>query len=249
MPDLWLPGAVRDPGLNAGYRKGKNSMRMPVWHWTVGTDSRALCRDQGLCNLLYPKVGAPFQFAEIDAFTFHAWSDAYGRYSGRGPGFEVERFPDEPLTDDQEHWIGQTIAWLHDEWDVPDVQYRGPRFPWHGADFHGHVNHRDLHPNPDGISEPEWDAVTVSPPAPVPVPSEGQKMELVVGPIQGQPVESALLLVGDRVVAFWPDARNAADWRANQSAGVDLVALTNDPFGVNAKIMGAIKDGTKGPGL
>lgn len=168
MPDVRIPGHQWDPGLNAGYRRGRNRMWMPVWHWTVGRDSRALCRDRGLCQVLYPKVGAPWQFAEIDAICFHAGSAVYGDYNDDGPGFEVERFPDEPLTPDQVFWIGHDIAWLEREWGVPATHYWGPRFPPHQADYHGHVNHAQLHSNNDGLSREEWDLVTAGTPAPAP---------------------------------------------------------------------------------
>jgi len=157
MPAPWMPGLLHHPGLNAGYRAGRNRMRMVVDHWTAGVNSYAICKDRGLCQFLLPKVGVPWQFAEVDAKCWHAGSAAYGNYNGDGPGIEVERMGGhEPLTADQTHWLGRINAWLESEWGVPNVHYWGPRFPWQGADFHGHVNHAQIHPNDDGLSPEEW---------------------------------------------------------------------------------------------
>jgi len=157
MPNPWMPGLRHDPGLNAGYRAGRNRMYMVVDHWTAGRNSYGICKDRGLCQILLPKVGAPWQFSEIDAKCWHAGSAAYGDYNGHGPGLEVERLSgDEPLTHDQRSWLGRINAWMAAEWGVPNVHYWGPRFPWHGANFHGHVNHAQVHPNEDGVSPVEW---------------------------------------------------------------------------------------------
>jgi hypothetical protein len=53
--------------------------------------------------------------------------------------------------------LEQIAKWLESEWGIPNVQYRGPHG---GADnWRGHVNHSDLHPNPDGLTVPEWDYI------------------------------------------------------------------------------------------
>jgi hypothetical protein len=166
MPNPWMPGLRHDPGRGAGYAAGRNQMRMPVWHSTGGTNSYDVCKNgrpgyrTGLCQILLPKVGTPWQFTEIDAICYHAGSSTYGDYNDDGPGFELERFQDEPPTADQTSWIGRIVAFLRDEWGVPDAHYWGPRFPAHGANFRGHVNHSDIHPNPDGLSREEWDRIT-----------------------------------------------------------------------------------------
>jgi hypothetical protein len=163
-----MPGLRHDPGQSAGYNAGSNRMWMVVDHDTGGVNSYNVCKngrpgyDAGLCQILLPKVGIPWQFCEIDAICYHAGSAQYGNYNDDGPGFEVERLQGEPLSPDQTHWLGEINRWLAAEWGVPNVHYWGPQFPWRQADFHGHVNHRDIHPNPDGLSQAEWDAVTGS---------------------------------------------------------------------------------------
>jgi len=157
MADPWMPGLRHDPGSNAGYRAGRNRMWMVVDHWTAGVNSYDICKNRGLCQFLLPKVGVPWQFAEVDAVCWHAGSLQYGNYNDDGPGLEVERLGGhEPLTADQTHWLGRINAWLASERGVPNVHYWGPRFAWHAADFHGHVNHAQVHPNDDGLSCEEW---------------------------------------------------------------------------------------------
>lgn len=160
MPNPWMPGLRHDPGAAAHYALGTNSMWMMVDHWTAGVNSYGICKDDGLCQILLPKVGVPWQFAEINAKCYHAGSKAYGDYNGAGPGLEVERFANDPLSPDQKLWLGRINAWCASEWGLSNVHYWGPRFPWHQASFHGSVNHRDVHPNDDGISREEWDSLT-----------------------------------------------------------------------------------------
>jgi hypothetical protein len=149
-------------------------MQFVVHHDTGGTNSYWVCKDgrpdydTGLCQILLPKVGVPWQFSEIDSVAYHCGSSAdYDRdgdadnYNRAGPGLEVERRQGEPLTADQTQWLGKIGRWLESEWRIPNVQYRGA--PLTDADnFRGHVNHRDLHPNPDGLSAAEWASVTVT---------------------------------------------------------------------------------------
>jgi hypothetical protein len=198
-------------------------MRMPVWHWTVGHDSRALCRDKGLCQFLYPKVGAPWQFAEVDAVCFHAGSAVYGNYNDAGPGHEVERFPDEELTPDQTLWIARTIEWEADEWGVPPVHYWGPRFPAHGANFHGHVNHSDIHPNPDGLSAEEWKLVASPGPAPTePVGEDDMTVWLCLD--EGQ-WKGAWVQEGDRVIVHRPSVNDVSPGRSVRVDAQTMAAI------------------------
>lgn len=170
MPDVWMPGLRHDPGNGADYEAGTNAMQFVVHHDTGGTNSYQICKDgrpgydTGLCQILLPKVGVPWQFVPINAVSYHCGSsedydhdsDA-DNYNRTGPGLEVERRPGEPLSADQVHWLHEIGLWLA-EWGIPDVQYRGA--PLTDADnFRGHVNHRDLHPNPDGLSVAEWDLI------------------------------------------------------------------------------------------
>lgn len=176
MPDVWMPGLIHDPGAAASYPAGTSRMLWAVYHDTGGSNSYQICKDgragygNSLCNVLFPKAGTPWQFGPMNAVTYHAGSpsdydhdgdsDDYNPY---GPGFEVERFQGEPLTSDQVYWLGQVGRWLESEWGIPNVQYRGP---FGEADeptlFRGHVNHRDLHPNPDGLSPEEFDVTVAS---------------------------------------------------------------------------------------
>lgn len=172
-----MPGAVWDPGLNAGYRRGRTSMQTVKVHCTAGNNSYGICKDQGLIQWLFPYEGPPWQFAEADAWCFDS-----GPYNGWGPGFEIERpvtgglirpglseFRD--LSDNQVHWLGELVHWLHDEWGFRIDLYAGPRYGC-SADFGGFVNHGDIESQrSDGVTVGEWAAIvgTVAPPVPIPV--------------------------------------------------------------------------------
>jgi len=200
MPDPWMPGLRHDPGRSAGYNAGRNTMWMVVDHDTGGTNSYNVCKwgregyRAGLCQILLPKVGVPWQFCEIDAICYHAGSTQYGNYNDDGPGLEVERLQGEALSVDQTAWLGRINAWLASEWGVPNYHYQGPRFGWWQADFHGHVNHRDIHPNLDGLSPPEWAAVTGNAPGPAPVKGEDDTMLIV-----NKDTLAAAILCGDHL--------------------------------------------------
>lgn len=169
-----MPELRHDPGRGAGYPEGRCAMQFVVHHDTGGTNSYDVCKwgregyDTGLCQILLPKVGVPWQFSEIDSVAYHCGSSAdydhdgdADNYNRTGPGLEVERLQGEALSADQVYWLGKINRWLESEWGIPNVQYRGA--PLTDADeFHGHVNHRDLHPNPDGLSPAEWDLITGS---------------------------------------------------------------------------------------
>lgn len=191
MPAPWMPGLIKDPGTGAGYNAGRNSMQFVVLHDTGGTNSYQICKDgrpgynSSLCQILVPKQGTPWQFTEIDAECYHIGSSSDYDHDGQpddfntwAPGIEVERLQGDPLTDSQIGWLGKIVAWLHDEWGVPVVHFAGP----FGAveQFRGFVNHRDIHPNPDGLSPEEWDRVVATiaaPPAAV-VPLEDELMNI-----------------------------------------------------------------------
>ena len=191
MPDPWMPGLRHDPGRGSGYKAGQNAMRMVVDHNTGGTNSYEICKwgrpgyRTGLCQILLPQVGVPWQFTEIDAVCYHAGSKPYGDYNDDGPGIEVERPSlDVVLSDDQVYWLGEIVWWLDDVWGIPPIHYWGPRFPPHQADFHGHVNHSDIHPNLDGLTREEWDQITTQV-VPVPDTSIGDGMYISVTKEEG----------------------------------------------------------------
>lgn len=160
MPEVWMPGLIKDPGRSHGYPGGRIQMRWCKHHDTAGTDSYNICKwgrpgyQVSLCQILLPKVGVPWQFCEIDSNCADS-----GVWNQWGPGLEVERLGhQEDLTPDQIHWLGEINRWLESEWGIPNIPYRGPQF---GAEnFRGHVNHSDIAYNPDGLTEAEWDAVT-----------------------------------------------------------------------------------------
>lgn len=247
-----MPGLLHDPGQGAGYKAGQNAMQMVVDHDTGGTNSYGVCKmgrpgyRTGLCQILLPKEGVPWQFTEIDAVCYHAGSTQYGDYNGSGPGLEVERFHDEELTDDQAHWLGEINRWLESEWGIPNVHYWGPQFPWHQADFHGHVNHSDIHPNPDGLTPEEWDRITEGDI----MPSVEEIVDALVKPreLGGQtipsPIEAVLLKYHDSLVApvrgFDGKVTRLIDWIGLSNyvtiKGVVAEALASVPGGdgVNA---------------
>jgi hypothetical protein len=158
MPDLVLPGALWTPGRNAGYNSGRNRMEICVEHFTVGRDSRNIGLN-GYFHMLFPKVGPPYAYAEIDAITWHA-----GPYNPNGPGWEFERLGyDDPLTEDQMSWGAKAHEWMH-EWGIPMEHYDGPRFKAITSRFRGFVNHGDLDDQrSDGVTGEEFTTMTGPP--------------------------------------------------------------------------------------
>lgn len=209
MPNPWMPGLNHDPGRGAGYPVAQTRMQFVVHHDTAGTNSYNICKwgrdgyQTSLCQILLPKVGVPWQFCEIDSLCYHAGNAQYGDYNPYGPGFEVERLGhEEALSPDQVHWLHEINAWMSSEWGVPNVQYRGPQF---GADgFHGHVNHSDLHPNPDGLTYAEWDLVTGAAEPEPKLPQEDE-MYLVYGPVFGRIGNVAHLVAGSLILDEWSE--------------------------------------------
>lgn len=177
MPNPWMAGLIRDPGRGAGYTVGRNRMELNKQHFTAGGDSYNLVKNGSagapstLAFTLLPKVGVPWQFAEVDALCYDS-----GNWNDEGPGIEVERLASEqygpridirpglqaaePLTPDQTYWLGEIIRWLESEWGIPAVLYDGPRYGV-PAGWRGHVNHGDLDSQrSDGLTREEWAAVT-----------------------------------------------------------------------------------------
>jgi hypothetical protein len=235
MPNPWMPGIRHDPGASAGYEYGVNRMWMPIGHSTGGTNSYDICKNgrggegASLCQILFPKVGPPTQFCEINAVCWHAGSRTYGDYNDDGPGYEVERRwieaeqRWEELTDDQSHYTGEFVRWLASEWGVPDSHYWGPRLPYHQANFHGHVNHADVHPNLDGFTQDEWDRLTIGAPAP-----EEEETEMVIFKSTDNGKVTYFETVGNGFLAVIPDALAAGYVIQGKVNVVDL----GGPFGV-----------------
>jgi hypothetical protein len=157
MPDAWFPQAIRDPGRQANYRSGRCAALIDVAHETVGRDSLALIRDQGLAWMLGPKVGPPIQFCPCDATTAHACE-----FNTTGAGYELERFPGEPPTADQTYWMGAVLRWRYEQWGVPLAHHakeRG-RLPigtgFRGTADHGGLTHHKCDQHTDGWPDPEY---------------------------------------------------------------------------------------------
>lgn len=194
MPDVWLPGAHRNPGRNAGYRLGRNSMEKPVLHATVGSDSRRIGED-GYFNLLVhqsaDRENGCTQYAEIDAVTWHAFEP----HRLRGFGVEFERrvvggLNDEGLsnfedfTPNQIEW-GKRIVTFAAEWGVPIDLFNGPRFETEG--HRGWVNHKDVDPSrSDGLTRAEWNLITAGSPVGGTSETEGGLMwNVIYGNLDG----------------------------------------------------------------
>lgn len=156
----WYAEATHDPGLNAGYRRGRTLNSYDVAHETVGRDSRVLIRDRGLAAWLFPKQGPPFQFAEANAITSHACE-----HNSAGCGYEVERFPGEPMTPDQTYWLGRVTRWRLGRYGVPLLHHwQGDgRLPigtgFRGVADHGGLVHHACDQHTDGWSPQEWAAI------------------------------------------------------------------------------------------
>jgi N-acetylmuramoyl-L-alanine amidase len=193
MPDVWLPGAYRDPGVNAGYNAGHSTMQRAVAHYTVGQDSRNSGRD-GYCHFVVHKdvsrENGCTQYAEINAVTWHAANQG----NPYGPGIEWERMTTggqndeglsnaDPLTDNQIAWGQKLVAFLA-EWGIPAELYNGPRFGGDvmpGGNYCGWVNHHDLDDQrTDGLLRAEWDQIAGgSAPAPAPVEEDDMLVLLI----------------------------------------------------------------------
>ncbi len=151
MPDRY-PNAVWNPGVNAGYRAGRNTMRTAVCHYTVGRNSTPIGL-RGYFQFLIARDGTVQQFAEADAVCWHAGDP----WNSRGPGIEVEYYDEaEVFTDAQRAACAELVKWL----GIPLDLYDGPRV----ADHHGFITHRSLLQSGDAHSDywpqEDWDAMT-----------------------------------------------------------------------------------------
>lgn len=175
MPNPHDPGAIWDPGLNAGYRRGRTAMDTVKVHCTAGYNSYGICKNNGLIQWLIPYEGKRWQMAEADAWCFDS-----GPYNGWGPGFEIERpvtgglirpglseFRD--LSQSQVDQLHELVWWLRDEWGFSLKLYDGPRYGCPST-YGGFVNHGDIEPQrSDGVARGEW-VMIVGGESPEPVP-------------------------------------------------------------------------------
>lgn len=211
MPDPWLEGAYRDPGVNAGYNAGHNQMVRAVAHYTVGQDSRSVGRN-GYFHFLVHKDASRengcTQYAEVDAMTWHA-ADAGNPY---GPGVEWERMTTDgvndeglsnadPLTENQLEWGERIIAFLA-EWGIPVQLYDGPRYAY--GDWNGWINHMAIDSaRSDGLRRAEWDYMCGGGgPEPVAAPEDDDMFVAVYnGPDH---TKTGLWLFDGTVIAHYP---------------------------------------------
>lgn len=145
MPEPRYPEAVWDPGVNAGYRAGRNVITTAVCHYTVGRDSRPIGR-RGYFQFLVSRDGTVTQFAEADAVCWHAGTP----WNFRGPGIEVEYLDEDVIfTPAADRATGELVGWLHAEWGVPLDFYDGPRI----NSWSGFITHRSLIQTGDAHSD------------------------------------------------------------------------------------------------
>lgn len=189
MPDPWYPDAIVDLGAAAGYTRGRNRVRSVKCHYTVGRDSWALIRDDGLAQFLVTRDGTVAQYAEVDALCYDS-----GEWNDDGPGIEIE-YLDEPegiFTDAARDATAGLIDWLHTEWDVPLDYWDGARLP--EGTWSGFIAHRSLQqsdPHSDYWPRQDWDRMVTAAPSPVRNESEGSMfflrspsgLRLMMGPI------------------------------------------------------------------
>jgi len=128
------PGAIWNPGVNAGYNSGHTTMQTAVCHYTVGYNSTGVGL-QGYFNFLVSRDGTVQQFAEADAKCWHAGDP----WNGRGPGIEIEYMPDaDPVifTPAAYNATAGLIKWL----SIPQTFYDGNRV----TGWNGYITHRSL---------------------------------------------------------------------------------------------------------
>lgn len=173
MPDVWYPGATRDPGVNAGYQAGRNQMQWTVCHYTVGTDSSAIGQ-RGYFHFLIGRDGQITQYAEVDAVTWHC-----GEGNPYGPGIEVEYLPgqdDVVFTEAARDACGQLVHWLNTEWGILLV-YHDAQHDTPPGSYTGFLSHRSIiqtESHSDYWPQTDWDLMVVLTPPVPPLPPESE---------------------------------------------------------------------------
>lgn len=157
----WLPGAIIDPGRHANYEAGVTSCAMDVWHFTVGSNSIALIRDNGLCAFLIRDEGI-YEFGPSDAvhFTQCEWNRV-------ATAVEIESL-DGSISPQQIAHLQYLTLWKMTEHGIPEAFYDGPRMPI-GTPYRGVTNHRNLvhqacDQHSDGFDQWVFDAVVAGAP-------------------------------------------------------------------------------------
>lgn len=178
MPNPVYPGALWNPGVNAGYQAGRTTMIDTVCHYTVGVDSTGIGL-RGYFHWLVARDGTIQQFAEADAVTWHA-----GEFNPYGPGIEIEYYPDvdaEVFTAVQRTACAGLVQWLSTEWAVPLLYHNGVHDTTPGS-WNGFISHRSLiqsEQHSDYWPDTDWAAMVGETPSP-PYPEETMMLEPVI---------------------------------------------------------------------
>lgn len=157
-----VPGAVWDPGAHwSGQAGWIQDFANTFWHYTVGTDSRGIIKNNGLAPILIWD-DVIWQFGPLNAVHF-----TQCEWNRRGAGLEVESL-DGSITPGQIDKLGYVTLFIATTFGVPQVFYDGSRLPI-GSGYRGVTNHRDLvHQacamHSDGFDQWVWDQATGPPP-------------------------------------------------------------------------------------
>lgn len=157
-----IPGAALDPGAHWNYPAGYTAAQVVVWHYTVGNDSRALIRDQGLAPVLI-RDDVIWEYAPLDAvcYTQCEWNRV-------AIGYEVESI-DGSISPSEIALLGYATTFALLTFGIPQTFYDGPRLPI-GSGYRGVTNHRNLvhvacDQHSDGFDEWVWNAaMSAAPP-------------------------------------------------------------------------------------
>jgi len=176
---MLLPGAILDPGSHWSYQAGYSQCLMEVWHYTVGRNSIALCRDQGLVAFLVRDEGI-YQFSPSNAvnFTQCEWNRV-------ATATEVESM-DGSMSEAQLRHLQYLTMWKLTTHGIPPFFYNGPRMPvlngYQGVTNHRNLVHQACDQHYDGFDDWVWEYVSGgTPPTPEPTPIPKGKKKMFVG--------------------------------------------------------------------
>lgn len=180
-----MPGVSYEPGLNAGYRRGRIVARMIVLHFTVGTSSGSLIKNRGLAQFLVDRDGTIHEYAPADAVC--AGACEWNIYAIH---IEVEAENRGQWTKEQIASVARILGWGGPTYGIRlDVWRLGPeydetaRMPV-GFAYYGISNHDALHEkacaeHTDGATPEEASQVRAligAGPAPAPTLTEDNEM-------------------------------------------------------------------------
>jgi hypothetical protein len=162
-----IPGAVLDPGRHWNGAAGWFNPAALFQHYTVGRDSRALIRNNGLAPILIWD-DVIWQFAPLEAVCF-----TQCEWNRWGIGIEVESL-DGSITAAQIQNLSYVVLFALVTFGIPQVFYDGPRlpvgFPYYGVTNHRNLVHRACDQHYDGFDQWVWEAMTGAPPVEVDMP-------------------------------------------------------------------------------